>query len=310
MDTLLLIIGFLFIFGFPIVLYYNPTPIVMFPIVALLSLFLYIYGRTWRSDGFSSGSLEPVLPKETDKSDSTDCVQPYTNASIQNVDDYEYNLVFQNEGDTTMSKKVRDTLMSKYPMNWTTQPPSSELFQQGLASFKESFENPQNLNPTNKNPFKEIDGSTMNPPTKTDQDEHDILATYVPKKPQDLTTYDALDAKEIIDRVYSAKGLIPTVYNDPKEPNVFKIIGTRKKDEKIVYEDEIDTDSSASTSAVASSYENTIKIPNQAFAAPAGNSSDPFFNVDTSASGKWNYMQWTPGLERMFAPTDSLDEWY
>ena len=67
---------------------------------------------------------------------------PYATTPINSVDDYEYSMVFQQEGDKAMTKAQRDLLMSQYPMDWTVQPPSSALFQQGLAKFKEAFENP------------------------------------------------------------------------------------------------------------------------------------------------------------------------
>jgi hypothetical protein len=62
---------------------------------------------------------------------------PYATDNIQSVDDYEYSMVFQNEGDRAMTKATRDLLMSQYPMDWTVQPPSSDLFQQGLAAYKD-----------------------------------------------------------------------------------------------------------------------------------------------------------------------------
>ena len=64
---------------------------------------------------------------------------PYSTDPIKSVDDYEYTAVFQGEGDKALTKEKRDVLMSAYPMDWSTQPPSSELFQQGLAAFKEQF---------------------------------------------------------------------------------------------------------------------------------------------------------------------------
>lgn len=47
-------------------------------------------------------------------------------------------MVFQNEGDRELSTALRNKLMSQYPMDWSTQPPSSAQFQAGL---RESFEN-------------------------------------------------------------------------------------------------------------------------------------------------------------------------
>ncbi len=55
-------------------------------------------------------------------------LKPYAKQPIDGVDDYEYSLVFKNEGDRAMTKETRDLLMSQYPMDWSTQPPSSASF--------------------------------------------------------------------------------------------------------------------------------------------------------------------------------------
>jgi hypothetical protein len=238
---------------------------------------------------------------------------PYSTDSIKSVDDYEYTAIFAGEGDKALTKEKRDVLMSAYPMDWSTQPPSSELFQQGLAAFKEQFENPGPQAKGNKgntgNPFREVDGSNMTPPDSSAEEakEREILATYVPKKPGELTTYDAADAQELITRIYSAKGLVA----DTKKTgdNVFTIVGTRKVNEPVVYEPE-EEHAPTSSGAVAAVGENTIDVPTS---VEQIQSVDPFFETtarDKSRGDKWDYTSWTPGLERMFAPTQPKEKWY
>lgn len=272
---------------------------------------------------------------------------PYATDNIQSVDDYEYNMIFQNEGDRGMTKASRDLLMSQYPMDWTVQPPSSDLFQQGLAAYKESFQNPQDL--PMKNPYMAIDGSDMAPPVY--KDEKDILATYTPKKPNELTTYDATDAKEIVDKIYGAKGLVADFKKTGD--NTYTVMGTRPVNEKVIYEDEAEAEDSihrdsthrdsthrdsspqvaihrdgsgnqapTSSQAVPSAGEHGGYKPQAAFGegmftVPATVDNfkvpDPFFTVNPSErarDGKWNYASWTPGLERTFAPTEPQTNWY
>jgi hypothetical protein len=233
---------------------------------------------------------------------------PYATNNIQSVDDYEYNMVFQNEGDRGMTKATRDFVMSQYPMDWTVQPPSSDIFQQGLASYKESFTNKTQVTPK-ANPYKDIDGKNMTPPVYTD--EKDILSTYTPKKPNELTTYDAADAKELIDKIYSAKGLV--AHYKKTGDNTFTIMSTRPKDEKIVYEDE---EPSEGTKAPATMEANP-SIGEATYDVPANienyKTPDPFYTVNPNnrtRDGKWDYSSWTPGLERMFAPTEPQTNWY
>lgn len=238
---------------------------------------------------------------------------PYATDDILSVDDYEYSMVFQNEGDRAMTKATRDMLMSQYPMDWTVQPPSSDLFQQGLAAYKESFQNPQEM--PKKNPYTAIDGNNMIPPVYTD--ERDILATYTPKKPNELTTYDAADAKEIVDKIYGAKGL--TADFKKTGDNTYTVMGTRPINEKVVYEgEEQPADASGShaptssqaVSSAGEQEEGTFTVPATVdnFKVP-----DPFFTVSTNdrtRDGKWDYSSWTPGLERSFAPTEPQKHWY
>jgi hypothetical protein len=286
-----------------------------------LSLYLYLgilfaaiiglslYGRAWRHpQGFQntkpSERPKPTIPVQADSNLNQVADPPFTTTPINSVDDYEYNLVFQNEGDRGITKAQKDALMRAYPMDWTVQPPSSSVFQQGLANYRESFQNAPP--PQAGNPYKSIDGSTMTPPDTLSEEkkEREILATYVPKKPQELTTYDASDDKELIHRIYDAKGLVAD-YQEVK-PGVFAVTGTRRKDEKVVYEDEV---APASEAAVPQAGENTLVVPP---AAMEYNSSlDPFFTPgEKTRDGKWDYTRWTPGLERMFAPTEAQTNWY
>ena len=141
---------------------------------------------------------------------------PFTIAPINEVDDYEHNLIFQNEGTKAITKANRDLLMSAYPMDWSTHPPSSSVFEQGQAEFFNDLAI-KSQTPQTGNPYARIEGFNTLPPAS----EKEILATYVPKKPQELTTYDAADAKEIIDKIYSARGQIADMKQSSADPNVF-----------------------------------------------------------------------------------------
>ena len=267
--------------------------------VAAVSLCLWLYFGTWRSKEAyldASGSVAPEYPYVTNSA-----------FPINSVDDYEYNMVFQNEGDRAMTKSTRNALMNKYPRDWSTMPPSSELFQQGLAAFHKKQEGFEGQAAT-ADPYAQLGGSVPPDTQAAEEKERQILQTYVPQSPQSLTTYDAADAKALVDRIYGAKGLVAEMKET--QPNVFTIIGTRKKDEKIVYEDEVPADAPASNEAVPAVGEGVIQIPAAASMAP-GQKQDPFFDTDTpSRQGKWDYTKWTPGLERAFAPTQPQTNWF
>jgi hypothetical protein len=241
---------------------------------------------------------------------------PYIQNPIYSIDDYEYNLIFQNEGDKELSKHEINRLTAQYPLDWSNQPPNSAVFQKGVAELRqrqdvasrntmaEGFQD--TAKPMTLNPYSEIDGSSMIPPdtTATEMEERKILQTYKPQKADSLTTYDLDDAKTLISKVYDAKGLIPTIVQKPN--NIFEVVGTRKKDEKIVYEDE---EAPAKREPVQEAGEAMITVPPTAMDVAVG--LDPFYTPQPSnRTNRWDYTKFTPGLERTFAPTFATENWY
>ena len=214
-------------------------------------------------------------------------------------------LVFQQEGDREISKALYNKLQSQYPLDWSVQPPSSAHFQAGMQKLKESFE----ASPvTNKgpSPYREIDTHALNPPDTTvaQMEERKILQLYQPAKTDSLGTYQLDDADALIKRIYDAKGLVPEVVK--KDGNIYEVVGTRRKDEKIVYEDE---NPPAQQAPVEEAGEGRITVPVTAVDVAAG--LDPFFTPGASTHiDRWDYTKFTPGLERMFAPTYPTKEWY
>lgn len=241
---------------------------------------------------------------------------PYIQNPIYSIDDYEYNLIFQNESDKEMSKAEINRLTGQYPLDWSVQPPNSATFQKGVAELRQRQEQALKQDPTEGfqdtakpmtlNPYKEMEGQALTPPDTTalEMEERKILQTYKPARADSLTTYDLEDAKTLISKIYDAKGLIPTIVQKPD--NVYEVIGTRRKDEKIVYEDE---PAPASKEPVQQAGEATITVPPTALDVAVG--LDPFYTPEPSSrTNRWDYTKWTPGLERTFAPTFATEKWY
>ncbi len=236
---------------------------------------------------------------------------PYATTPIMDVDDYEYSMVFQNEGDRGITKAQRDRLMSQYPMDWSTQPPSSAQFQKGVEAFQNEQKDKLNKPEFTADLYKHIDGSDMIPPDKLELEgkEREILATYKPKDPQSLNTYDAADAKEIIKRIYDAKGEVAQYMEE--RPGVFVILDKYKKNREVEWEDDVKVPEQAQVTKEANpkAGEDTIVVPPAAY--EYSNGLDPFFTPSTKTrDGKWDYTSWTPGLERMFAPNEARLNWY
>ena len=230
---------------------------------------------------------------------------PFVKKRLLDVDDYEYNLVFQQEGDREISKALYNKLQSQYPLDWSVQPPSSAHFQAGLQQLKESFAASPVSQP-GPNPYAEMGNEALIPPdtTAAQMEERKILQLYQPAKTDSLESYQLDDAQALIKRIYDAKGLVPEVKK--KDGNVYEVIGTRRKDEKIVYEDE---NPPVQQAPVAEAGEGRITVPVTAVDTAAG--LDPFFTPGASTHiDRWDYTKFTPGLERMFAPTYPTVEWY
>jgi len=284
----------------------------LFTVVILVIVAAYLFMiATKPQEGFIANLmwLPDKRPNNPDKVIMEQHIEaPYVQTPIYSVDDYEYNMIFQNETDKELSKKQIDRLTSQYPLDWSNHPPSSSVFQKGLDEMNTRLSSREGFQDTAEaaNPYKEIDGSTLEPPADNELlelEERKILQTYKPSKNEDLVTYDLDDARKLIKKIYDAKGMVPTVVKKPN--NVFEVIGVRKKDEKIVYEDE---EAPVSASAMAAAGEATITVPPTAADIAVG--LDPFYSPnEASRAGRWDYTRWTPGLERSFAPTFAQEKW-
>lgn len=266
----------------------------------------YMSGKYYlHKDTFQDGKQQPASDKKKDGKVVMEYVSdPYAKGAIQDLDDYDANLVYQNESDRELTTELRNKLMSQYPMDWAGQPPSSAQFQAGL---RESFQNAKPNVPDDPKPFDSISGVNMYPPdtTKAENEERRILQTYKPQFGGDMTTYDSRDAAQLIENIYTAKGLIPTVAHE-NGTNVYEIVGVRRKDEKILYEDE---EGPVAREPVKKAGEATIVVPPVVGDMKAA--SDPYYDTATKTrQDKWDYTGWTPGLERMFAPTEPKQNWY
>jgi len=294
----------------------------LFGLILIGYVVLYLGGRNYLRESFQSGAgansptagqlyPTPMPVAAAPPAGSGRVLMEYTTldpvakGSIQKLDDYEYNYVYQNESDRALSQELKNKLMSQRPMEWAGLPPSSSQFQAGL---RESFQNANPTVPNNPEPFRSISGDTIQPPDteSIEMEERKILQTYKAPSAKELTSYNVdEDPQTLIKKVYDAKGLIPIV--DHKEgTNVYEIIGVRRKDEKILYEDE---EAPASLSPVQQAGEANIQVPPTAYDTAAAK--DPYYDMNGSKSriGKWDYQAWTPGLDRMFAPTNDTQGW-
>jgi hypothetical protein len=274
-------------------------------IILVLMIYTYIMGRHYLYEGYTDGSNKKMSSnKQTELQDKIldSDSKPFYDKDINDIDDYEYSMIFDNENDREITKELRNKLMSQYPMDWTTNPPSSTNFTKGMKAAMD-VSGTVAENPTM---FQNISADNVNPPDteKMEEEERKILKTYQPKNSRDLKTYDMDDAYTLIKKIYDAKGEIPHVIHE-KDTNVYEIIGTRRKDEKVVYEDE-EGEAPYNSDITGDS---DVKVPQAAVDKLA--SVDPYFDKhNRTRMDKNNYTRFTPGLERMFAPSNPTEKWY
>ncbi len=222
---------------------------------------------------------------------------PYSRDPINDVDEYDVQFVDQQ----TSWRKINDrtakelTRRNRLAPDWSELPPDANQFQIKRQDFVEGVYNKPILTDDD---FKKLEGGDVQPPdqTKLDAEEAKLMATYAPEHSKSLTKYSIEDAKDFIKKFYDRQGKVPEIVEDPKFPNVYQVVSVQDKNPKIIWE----TAAPSSPDAVEDLGENTINVPQVAV-----DRADPFF----FGEGK-GYKAWTPGLERMFAPTFAKSSWY
>lgn len=277
----------------------------IYSIVGLVLLGVIVVTFVIPNEGFAVGD---VISRGTVVLDtSKQSMFPYTTEPIDSLDQYELEAVFQNEGDRELSKQQINQMTRRYPLDWTNYPPNSSKFQSEQAKYIEGFSADSSAEELSK-PYEAIGVGNLTPPDMiaVEKDEQRILSTYAPKKADDLKTYDLEDAQELIEKIYKKKGMKATV--ERKENNVFEIVGVRPLKEKIEYEDDLKDAQWNSPNRAVAAGEAEIEVP--AVATEMAAARDPYYEPTTSTrSDRSDYMKFTPGLERMFAPTYPTRDW-
>jgi len=281
---------------------------IIFLLLVFAYFVLYFGGRKYL-EGFESKRFNPDgSPNEEQNMMVYPPEKPYLMNPIDDLDDYEMSVVFQNQGSKEASKKQISDAMTRYPMDWSNQPPDSQYFQDNQAKFEQQVaEDAKKLPATSY--YKEIDGSNMTPPDTAamDEEEKKILQTYVPEKSKGLLQYSVDDVKDLVDKIYGKKGLIPVIEKSKQAQNTWEIVELKEKDPHIVWEDDLERETERQR--MEKRGEEVIEVPYTATDVAAG--LDPFFQARNSTrDGKFDYYKWTPGLERMFAPTYPIKAWF
>jgi hypothetical protein len=230
---------------------------------------------------------------------------------INKLDDYEYTRVFQSEKAARMAAGPTPPITS-HILDWAKLPFNSEERAAAEDSFITGRMEGGFRDPKSGVFFNLAESKEVLPPDveAAKQREQRVLSSYQP----------TAISKHIVDSETEAVGkLVHDVYaSDPAwEPvitkvdeNKYEVTELRPKPRMEKYED-------SQAISLATAEERGIAMPPPTLDIHDRLQDDPYFDKsgvgDRNNSRYWNYndfKQWTPGLERMFAPTDSNREWH
>ena len=243
-----------------------------------------------------------------------------------NPDETELDTVAANTGERSSdaaSRAIKNQRLFDKQFEWSNNLPPNSVAQQtqqskwkalkgASGSTTEGFvdsdfasvSGPNATNPSGAVDFASVSGANMAPPDldSIEAEERMILQTFEPVKSTGLSTYDPDDVQLLIDKVYTAKGKRASYVK--RDDGVYEVFETEDLDPEITYEGEEEQPKRESGDGT-----DTVAVP-QGVAKYAA-AIDPFFEPrQTTRPNRADYTAWTPGLERMFAPTEPKTQWY
>jgi hypothetical protein len=233
----------------------------------------------------------------------------YAKTDIKKLDDYEYTRIFQNENSPrgNISKTAVNSMMASHQWDWAKLPYNSEARAAKENSFIAGREDSAIRDPKTGVFFKTLEGFEVNPPDTAaiNENEKKSLATYTETPAENLLKHNVQDVAELVKKMYADDPDWEPVVERVND-NEFRVSELRPKRRVEYY---------------AGEEEQTIERAKEGGNVSAGvtvegGRQDPFFDkkgvLDYSNDRFWEYKdfkQWTPGLERMFAPTLDTTNW-
>jgi len=237
-----------------------------------------------------------------------------------NPDETELDTVAANTGERSSdaaSRAIKNQRLFDKQFEWSNNLPPNSVAQQTQQSKWKALKGASGsttegfvdsdfaaANPSGAVDFASVSGANMAPPDldSVEAEERMILQTFEPVKSTGLSTYDPDDVQLLLDKVYTAKGKRASYVK--RDDGVYEVFETEDLDPEITYEGEEEQPKRESGDGT-----DTVAVP-QGVAKYAA-AIDPFFEPrQTTRPNRADYTAWTPGLERMFAPTEPKTQWY
>jgi len=246
--------------------------------------------------------------------DTTNAEEASATTPINKLDDYEYSRVNQSERGKVneLDHANKNQLLKSRVLDWANLPFNSEERSKKEDAFIAGRMDTAYRDPKSGVYFNTMQGNTVEPP---DVDaarlrEQKLLAAY---RPTDVSTHIIDSETDAVTRlVHQEYGSDPNwepVVTKVDE-NRWEVTELRPKARKEYYAD-------SDTISLATAEQKGMIHPNPSLTIQDRMQNDPFFDKgglgDKDNQRFWKYEQfnqWTPELERMFAPTADTKKWY
>ncbi len=264
-------------------------------IIALAYIILYIRGKYYRREGFEATESPSGAYTVLDTSIET---KPYV-TNEDKYGDFEQDFVYRNEGGFDPTKEAINQARRKFPFDWAQLPPSSSLFQAQQALFVKG-DATTTAAPFQKELFENIESMKVLPPDSSDEKEADALKAYQPVATADLKSVDEGSVNDLIQKIYGEKGYVAKVAK--KANNVYEVYELQEKNPKIVYEDEVQVQSSMQDNALNPFVEpeKMLVVPNAVSDMSVGLA--PYGRGEAVGYRRQDYSDYNPNLEGIFGP--------
>jgi hypothetical protein len=268
-------------------------------IVAIGYIIFYLRSRLYRTESFRDRNCRTVL-------DTSYQTKPYV-TNEDKYGDFEQDVVFQNEGGYDPTREAINMARRRFPFDWSQLPPSSSLFQAQQALFVKD-DSTSMAAPYTRETFTDIESMKVLPPDgSAEQAEEDALRKYKTRSTKDMKSVDQQSVNQLINNIYGEKGLIPKVAK--KANNVYEVYEVQEKDPKIVYEDDIQSQSSIQNNALNPMLDPSemLVVPNSVSELEAG--LVPPGRGDSMGLRRQEYSDYNPNLEGIFGPKMQWQQW-
>ena len=233
----------------------------------------------------------------------------YAKTPINKMDDYEYTRIFQTENTprTQLSKTTINAKINEHQTDWAKLPFISEARTSAEDEFIAGRMDDVFRDPKTGVYFKTVEGFEMQPPdtVKEDSDEKAKMKKFVAKDASNLLEHELEDVATMVKKMYAEdpnwEPVVETLGN-----NQYRVSELRPRLKKEKYAE-------AQDMTVERAKDNGLISANVSI---EGGNKDPYFDkqgvLDYNNNRFWEYKdfnKWTPGLERMFAPTLDTTNW-